>query len=69
MIELPGKNSKENVKSIVKFEYIEKSRSKYLPWRSKMLVELVAINVFKNNENYEITLLFSNNGIMTLTAM
>ena len=31
-------------------------------------MELVAINVFKNNKNYEITLLFSNNGIITLTA-
>ena len=62
-------NSKENVKSIVKFEYIEKSKSKniYLG-DAKSLVELVAINLFKNNENYEITLLFSNNGIITLTA-
>ena len=31
-------------------------------------VELVAINLFKNNKNYEITLLFSDNGIITLTA-
>ena len=62
-------NSKENVKSIVKFEYIEKSKSKNIDLGdAKSLVELVAINLFKNNENYEITLLFSNNGIITLTA-
>ena len=62
-------NSKENVKSIVKFEYIEKSRSKNIDLgEAESLVELVAINLFKNNENYEITLLFSNNGIITLTA-
>ena len=62
-------NSKEKVKSIVKFEYIEKSKSKNID-RTKVdsFVELTAINLFKNNKNYEITLLFSNNGIITLTA-
>ena len=62
-------NSKEKVKSIVKFEYIEKSKSKNID-RSKVnsFVELVAIKLFKNNKNFEITLLFSNNGIITLTA-
>ena len=62
-------NPKEKVKSIVKFEYIEKSKSKNID-REKVetLLELVAINLFKNNKNYEITLLFSNNGIITLTA-
>ena len=62
-------NSKENVKSIVKFEYIEKSKSKNIDLGdAKSLVELVAINLFKKDKNYEITLLFSNNGIITLTA-
>ena len=62
-------NSKENVKSIVKFEYIEKSKSKNIDLgEAESLVELVAINLFKKDENYEITLLFSNNGIITLTA-
>ena len=62
-------NSKEIVKSIVKFEYIERSKSKNIDHaNTDSLVELVAINLFKNNENYEITLLFSDNGIITLTA-
>ena len=62
-------NSKEKVKSIVKFEYIEKSKSKNIDSRKiDSFVELAAINLFKNNNNYEITLLFSNNGIITLTA-
>tara|TARA_B100000941_G_scaffold281156_1_gene248283 strand:+ start:88 stop:486 length:399 start_codon:yes stop_codon:yes gene_type:complete len=62
-------NSKEIVKSIVKFEYIEKSKSKNIDHaNSDSLMELFAINLFKNNENYEITLLFSDNGIITLTA-
>ncbi len=62
-------NSKENIKSIVKFEYIEKSKSKNIDLgEAESLVELVAINLFKKDKNYEITLLFSNNGIITLTA-
>ena len=62
-------NSEEIVKSIVKFEYIERSKSKNIDHaNTDSSVELVAINLFKNIENYEITLLFSNNGIITLTA-
>ncbi len=62
-------NPKEKVKSIVKFEYIEKSKSKNIDGKKvETLLELVAINLFKNTKNYEITLLFSNNGIITLTA-
>ena len=62
-------NSKEKVKSIVKFEYIEKSKSKNIDHtKVDSFVELTSINLFKNNKNYEITLLFSDNGIITLTA-
>ena len=62
-------NSEEIVKSIVKFEYIERSKSKNIDHaNTDSSVELVAINLFKNIENYEITLLFSDNGIITLTA-
>ena len=62
-------NSKEIVKSVVKFEYIERSKSKNIDRaNADSFIELFAINLFKNNENYEITLLFSDNGIITLTA-
>ncbi len=62
-------NSNEKVKSIVKFEYIENSKSKNIDHsNSDNFIELMAINIFKNKKNYEITLLFSNNGIITLTA-
>tara|TARA_Y100001935_G_scaffold229842_1_gene209785 strand:- start:426 stop:824 length:399 start_codon:yes stop_codon:yes gene_type:complete len=62
-------NSKENVKSIVKFEYIENSKSKNIDHSNPdNFIELMAINIFKNKKNYEITLLFLNNGIITLTA-
>ena len=64
-----NKNSNEIVKSVVKFEYIERSKSKNIDHaNADSFMELFAINLFKNNENYEITLLFSDNGIITLTA-
>ena len=62
-------NSKERVKSIVRFDYIESSKSKNI--NQKMLdltVKLMAIDIFKKNNNFEITLLFSNNGLITLFA-
>ena len=62
-------NSEEIVKSVVKFEYIERSKSKNIDHaNTDSFMELFAINLFRNNENYEITLLFSDNGIITLTA-
>ena len=62
-------NSNEKVKSIVKFEYVEKSKSKNINLNNvETYLELVAINIFRNNKNYEITLLFSNNAIITLTT-
>ena len=62
-------NSKEKVKSVIKFEYIERSKSKNIDnANADSFIELLTINLFKNNENYEITLLFSDNGIITLTA-
>ena len=59
----------EIIKSVVKFDYIERSKSKNIDLRNtELYLELVAINLFKNNENFEITLLFSNNAIIILTA-
>ena len=33
-----------------------------------LTIELISIELFKKDQNYEITLLFSNNGLITLTA-
>ena len=62
-------NPDEKIKSIVKFEYIERLKSKNINLNNiGSYLELVAINLFRSNKNYEITLLFSNNAIITLTA-
>ena len=62
-------NNKDRVSSIIKFEYIYSSKSKNINQKNMNLtLELIAIDLFKKDENYEITLLFSNNGFITLTA-
>ena len=62
-------NSKEKIQSILKFEFIEKSQSKNISQNNEEnILELLAIDLFKKQNNYEIILLFSNNGIITLYA-
>ena len=61
-------NSK-SINSVVKFEFIESSKAKNIDQSDKELVlELLAIDIFKREYYFEITLLFSKNGIITLTA-
>ena len=62
-------NNKDRVNSIIKFEYIYSSKSKNINQKNMDLkLELIAIDLFKKDQNYEIILLFSNNGFITLTA-
>ena len=62
-------NNKNRVNSIIKFEYIFSSKSKNINQKNMDLtVELISIEPFKKDQNYEITLLFSNNGLITLTS-
>tara|TARA_B100002051_G_C16320178_1_gene431789 strand:+ start:169 stop:558 length:390 start_codon:yes stop_codon:yes gene_type:complete len=64
-----AENKKDRVNSIIKFEYIYSSKSKNINQKNMDLtLELIAIDLFKKDQNYEITLLFSNNGFITLTA-
>ena len=60
---------KKKINSILKFEYISASKSKNINQNNKdTILELISINLFKKDRNYEITLLFLNNIIITLTA-
>tara|TARA_Y100000590_G_C15668542_1_gene995428 strand:- start:699 stop:1091 length:393 start_codon:yes stop_codon:yes gene_type:complete len=62
-------NQKKTINSIIKFEFIESSKSKNIDQKDQdLLLELLAINIFKKNHNFKITLLFSKNRIITLTA-
>ena len=47
--------SKESINSIIKFEFIESSKSKNIDQKnSDKILELLAIDVFKRNHNFEI---------------
>ena len=62
-------NTKGRINSIIRFDYIESSKSKNINQkRLDLIVKLMAIDIFKKNNNYEISLLFSNNGLITLSA-
>ena len=59
----------QKISSILKFEFIDSSKSKNINQKDdKMLLKLIAIKLFKVKKNYEITLLFSNNAIINLSA-
>ena len=60
-------NSKDKINSILKFEFIETSKSKNIDQNSEdSVLELLAIESYKKENNNEIALLFSNNGIINL---
>ena len=59
----------KHINSVVKFEFIESSKSKNIDQsNSDLNLELFAIDIFKKKENFEIVLLFSKNGIITLST-
>ena len=59
----------KNIKSILKFDYVQSSKSKNINQLDENItLKLIAIDIFKKSENYEIILLFSKNAIITLSA-
>ena len=62
-------DSGKPINSVVKFEFIESSKSKNINQsNTDLTLELFAIDIFKKKENFEIVLLFSKNGIITLST-
>ena len=60
---------KNKINSIIKFEFIESTKSKKIDQNDPdLILELLAIDIFKKNFKYEIVLLFSNNKIINLNA-
>ena len=62
-------NKNKQINSIIKFEFINSSKSKNIDQKDPNLtLELLAIDIFKKEQNFEITMLFSKNRIITLSA-
>ena len=61
--------SKNVIRSIIKFDYIDASKSKNIDLNNKdKTLKMLAIDIFKKDQNYEIVLLFFNNEAITLTS-
>ena len=59
----------KRINSICRFDYIDKVKSKNINQKNKELVlELIAIDYLKNNDDYEINLIFNNNAYIALTS-
>ena len=62
-------DSSKTINSVIKFEFIESSKSKNINQsNADLTLELFAIDIFKKQKNFEIVLLFSKNGIITLST-
>jgi len=60
---------KKKINSICRFDFVDKVRSKNIDQTNdKLVLELLAIDYMKNNEDYEINLIFSNNAHIALTT-
>ena len=63
------KDKNQKIKSICKFEFVDQVKSKNINQKEKnIILELLTINIFKQGENFEITLLFNNNAFITLST-
>ena len=62
-------NDSLKINSICKFEFVDSVRSKNIDQNNLNLVlELFTIEVLKNKENFDINLVFSDNGYITLST-
>ena len=62
-------NNNQYVKSICKFEFIDNVKSKNISQENRdLLLNLVTIEVYKKEKNFEISLIFSNNRYITLST-
>ena len=59
----------EKISSICRFDFVDKVKSKNIDQKNQELaLELIAIDYLKNNDDYEINLIFSNNSHIALTT-
>ena len=62
-------NDEKKVSSICKFEFVDNVTSKNIKQENlDQKLELITIDYLKNNDNYEINLIFSNNAYITLST-
>ena len=59
----------KKINSICRFDFVEKVRSKNIDQSNQeIILELIGIDYLKNNDDYEINLIFNNNAYIALTS-
>ena len=59
----------QKIKSVCKFEFIEHVKSKNIDQsNTDIIMELIAIDLLKNKNKFEINLIFNNNSFITLVT-
>jgi hypothetical protein len=62
-------NEGKKVNSICKFEFVDYVKSKNIKQdNDEQKLELITMDYLKNNDNYEISLIFTNNAYITLST-
>ena len=62
-------NNNEKINSVCKFEFVESVKSKNIDQNNKdLILELLAIDLIKNKDRFEINLIFNDNSLITLTT-
>tara|TARA_B110000114_G_scaffold169463_1_gene193395 strand:+ start:900 stop:1298 length:399 start_codon:yes stop_codon:yes gene_type:complete len=62
-------NESKKVNSICKFEFVDGVKSKNIKQEDlEQKLELITMDYLKNNNNYEISLIFTNNAYITLST-
>mgnify|MGYP001995612758 FL=1 len=62
-------NNNEKINSVCKFEFVESVKSKNIDQNNKdLILELLAIDLIKNKDKFEINLIFNNNSLITLST-
>ena len=57
------------INSVLRFDFITQSKSKNIDQsKQEMILELLSIDYLKNNDDYEITLIFNNNAQIVLSS-
>ena len=68
-IKVENENEDKKVNSILRFDFVDKVRSKNIDQSNQETVlDLIGIDYLKNNNVYEINLLFNNNAHIALTT-
>ena len=59
----------KKINSFIRFDFVDKVKSKNIDQSNQeMVIELIGIDYLKNNDDYEINLIFNNNAHITLAT-